>query len=108
VNIGKLRHRVTFQRGSVTPNDVGDPVQSWADLATCWARVESTAGKERFSAMHQQAEADYRILCRYQSALSDLAPDDRITHNSKTFDIKAVINTEERNIELQVFAKQHI
>jgi hypothetical protein len=35
-------------------------------------------------------------------------PNDRATWNGITFDIKSVINTEGRNIELQVFVKQHI
>ena len=105
---GTLRHRVTFQRATVTDSDTGTPVQTWADLITVWARVEPLAGKERYSAMQVQADVDYRILTRHNSTLSDLAPDDRATWNGITFDVKSVINTEGRNIEMQVFAKQHI
>ena len=108
MHTGSLRHRVTFQRATVTDSDTGAPVQSWAGLDTVWARVDATAGKERFAAMQVQADVDYRILCRYNSTLSSLAPNDRATWNGITFDIKSVINTEGRNIELQVFAKQHI
>ena len=108
MNIGGLRHRITIQRAADTVNDTGDPVQTWATLATVWARIEPTTGKERFAAMEQQAEVDYRITCRYQSALSVLAPDDRLVRGNYRYDIKAVINTEERNRELQIFAKRHI
>lgn len=102
---GKLRHRVTFETSTVSQNDYGEPVDSWADITTVWARVQPTAGKERFAAMQQQSGIDYVIECRYQSALSDLAAEDRATFDSKTYDIKAVINVDERNRELQVFAK---
>ena len=105
---GQLRHRVKFQRATDADNAVGEPVQTWATLATVWARVEATAGKERFAAMQVQADVDSRIVCRYSSVLDDLAPDDRATWNGMTFDIKSVINTEGRNIELQVFVRQHI
>lgn len=102
---GALRHRVTFQRATVTPNDFGEPVQTWADLATVWARVEPLAGKERFAAMQTQADVDYRITVRYQTSLAALAPADRATWSGKTFDIKSVIETESRGRELQVFAR---
>lgn len=105
---GNLRHRVTFQRATYSPNAVGEPVPTWADLATVWARVEPTAGKERFAAMQVQGDVISRIVCRYQSALSSLAINDRATWNGITYDINSVINTEGRNIELQVFATQHI
>ena len=102
---GSLRHRVVLQTPTVTQNAYGEPVQSWSTIVTVWARVEPTSGKERFAAMQQQSEIDHRIVCRYQSALSTLAADDRATWNGKTFDIKSVINTDERNIELQIFAR---
>lgn len=105
---GQLRHRVTFQTSTISPNAVGDPVQSWSDIGTVSARVEALAGKERFSAMQQQADADYRIVCRYHSGLSGLAPEDRATWGDRTFDVKAVLNTEGRNRELQVFVTEHI
>ena len=105
---GGLRHRVTFQRATETDSDTGEVQQAWSDLATVWARVEPLAGKERFAAIQVQSEVDYRILVRYQSTLSALAPNDRATWNGVTFDIKSVINTEGRNIELQIFARQHI
>lgn len=108
MNIGHLRHRVTFQRATVTTNTLGENVQTWSDLVTTHARVEPLAGKERFAAMQQQAEVDYRVLCRYQAALADLAPDDRVLFAGQVFDVRAVINTDERNIELQVFVKRHI
>ena len=108
MNIGSLRARVTFQRATETNSDTGSVVQTWADIATTWARVEPLAGKERYAAMQVQSDVDYRILARYQSTLSDLAPNDRATWNGITFDIKSVINTEGRDIELQIFARQHI
>lgn len=108
MHIGGLRHKVTFQRATVTESATGDIQRAWSDIATVWARVEPLAGKERFAAMQVQADVDSRIVCRYQSALSDLAPNDRVTFGSIIYDIKSVINTEGRNIELQVFVKQHI
>lgn len=105
---GALRQRVTFQTATITQNSVGEPVNSWSNIGTVWARVEPLAGKERFAAMQQQADVDYRITCRYSSTVAALAPEDRATWNGKTFDIKSVLNTETRDRELQVFVREHI
>lgn len=104
---GRIRHKVTFQRATVTQNTLGEPVRTWSTLATVWASLEPTGGKEKYAAMQVQGEVISLIICRYQSALSDLAINDRITHGSKVYDIKSVINVDERNIQLEIFAKQH-
>jgi len=105
---GRLRHRVIFQRATDADNAVGEPVRTWAALDTVWARVEPTAGNERFAALQVQADVDHVILCRYNSTIADLATNDRVIFGSLIFDIKLVKNTDFRNIQLQVFAKQHI
>lgn len=105
---GGLRHFVTFERSTVSQSATGAPVNSWATLAQTWARVEALAGKERFAAMQQQADVDYRITCRYESALASLAPNDRVTWGANTYDIQAVINPDERGAELQVFARKAV
>lgn len=105
---GKLRHRVTFQRATETQNDFGESEQTFAALDTVWASVEALAGKERYSAMQTKADVDYRVVCRYNSTIASLGVKDRIVWGSITLDIKSVINTDGLNIELQVFAKQHI
>jgi len=104
---GQLRHRITIERATLTQNAFGEQVQTWATLATVWARVEPITGKERFAALQTQSDVDSRILCRYYSTLAALAANDRITWGSKTYDIRSVVNTEERNKELQIFATQH-
>ena len=105
---GKLRHRVTFQSGSTAVNDFGEPTPVYSNIDTVWARVEPIAGKERYAALHTQGEVDYIITCIYQDALSTLSIDDRAIWGSVTFDVKSVINRDERNRELQVFARRHI
>jgi len=107
MKIGLLRHRVVIQRATTAPDDLGEPIQTWATLATAWGRVEPIGGNERFSAMQVQGEVTHRITVRYQSALSDLAPDDRVTWSGNTYDITHVLNPDERNRELHIFAKQH-
>jgi SPP1 family predicted phage head-tail adaptor len=108
VRAGRLNRRVTFQRAVVTQNDFGEPVNGWSNITIAWTQIEPLAGKERFSAMQQQADVDHLLTCRYQSELSTLQPEDRAVWNSKIFDIKSVINTREGNFRLEILTKRHI
>lgn len=106
--IGERRHRVVFQRATETQDAFGEPDQTWATLCTSWALVQPLKGQERFSAMQVQATVDTRIVTRYRDELADLGPKDRATWNGHTYDIKAVIRRDHRNIELEILAQEHI
>jgi len=105
---GRLRDKVTFQQATTANNSLGEPIKTWADIATVWGRVEPMAGKERFTAMQTRADVDYTIQCRYESALSGLGPDDRATWDGNTFDIHTVIARGQRRTELEILAKEHL
>jgi SPP1 family predicted phage head-tail adaptor len=106
--IGERRHRVVFQRATVTQDAFGEPDQSWASLCTSWALVQPLKGAEKFAAMQVQADVDTRIVTRYRSELSDLGPKDRATWDGHTYDIKAVIRRDHRDIELEILAREHL
>lgn len=108
MSIGERRYRVVFQTATITPDDFGEPDQSWSTLSTAWALVQAIKGAERFSANQVQADVDYRIVTRNTSELSSLSPGDRATWNGKTFDIRAVIPRDHRESELEILAKEHL
>jgi len=106
--IGERRHRVVFQRATVTQDAFGEPDQTWAALCTSWALVQPMKGAERFSANQVQGEVDTRIVTRYRGELADLQPKDRAVWDGRNYDIKAVIRRDHRNIELEILAKEHL
>lgn len=108
MNIGERRHRVVFQRATETQDAFGEPDKTWATLCTSWAFIGPIRGAERFSANEVLAEVDHRIVTRYRSELSALSPKDRATWNGHTFDIRAVINRDSRNVDLEILAKEHL
>lgn len=105
---GRLRHRLRFERATETQNQFGEPVQSWVEIKTVWGAVEPLRGAERQRANQTAASEDVRIVARYSPALSDLNPEDRCVALGKTYDIKAVLNIDERNREFNVMAREHI
>ena len=108
MNIGQLRHGITFKRATEAQNAVGEPIVTYAAIASTRARVEPTAGKERFAALQVQGEQIFNIICRYQTALSTLQINDRITWGSVDLDIQSIANPDGRNRVLNIIAKRHL
>lgn len=108
MSIGEKRQRVVFERPTEAANAYGEPIQTWAALCTSWALVQPLRGAERFSASQVQSDIDVRIVTRYRSELATLRPKDRATWNGRQFDIKAVINKDSRNRELEILAREYV
>ena len=107
MSIGERRHRVTFQRGTISQDAYGEPDQTWTDLCTSWALVQPLKGAERFSASQVQSDLDHRIVTRNRSELSDLGSGDRATWNGHTYDIRSVIWRDHKAAELEILAQEH-
>jgi len=69
---GTLRERVTIQAATVSQDAYGEPIATWANLATnptVWASVGSRAGGERFISGGEQimANVSHTVRLRYRT-----------------------------------------
>jgi len=104
MNIGKLRHRVTIQKVTVTQDaDTGEVSETWSTLGQVWAEVAPLSGRELFAAQQVEAQVSHQVTTRYRG---DVTPNMRISHNSRTLNIESVINPGERNRELQLLCTE--
>lgn len=83
---GKLDRRLIIQRKSITYSDSGEPIETWATLATVWAQARPNRGDERFSVRQLVGTAVMTFLIRYRSDLA-LTVEDRLSYDGKTWDI---------------------
>lgn len=72
---------------------------SWVDVGTYWAAVEPVSGKERFASGQRIHEQDVRVVMRYIGVIDTT---NRISFDGKLYDIKAVINKDERDREYEL------
>lgn len=100
---GRLRHRVRLQRKTAARDSYGAEVETWSDLDTIWASVEPISGREYFQVQQVQSEITHRIRMRYYSGLRF---DDRILWGVRIFNIKTLMNIDERNAEMVVMATE--
>lgn len=99
---GKLDQRVTIERYTTTENDWGEPINTWAPLATVWAAVEPLNGREYIAAQAAMAETTARIRMRYRPGITQ---QDRVIHEGKIYGIEAVIHVKSAGRELVLMCK---
>jgi len=68
-----------------------------------WASVAPMTGREYEEAQKLRAETTYNIITRY---FPNITTDMKILHRDRIFDIVSVLNTNERNVELHIVAKE--
>ena len=100
---GRLRHRLTLQQASSTPNSFNEMVESWADVATVYGAVEPLRGQEFFAAEQVQSEISVRVRIRYRSGVE---PKMRWKFGARYLYINAVIDVNERDREIQCMCRE--
>lgn len=83
-----LNHRVTIQARTSGQDEIGQPVETWADVATVWASVAYLSGLQAIKAGADVSILKASVRIRYRTGLDAGM---RITHGAVVFDIKAVL-----------------
>ena len=99
---GQLDQRVTVERFSRTEDELGQPIESWAPLFTCWAAVEPLTGREFIAAQAAQSEVTARIRMRFRPWMT---AEDRVIHNGTTYNIVSLVDVRSENRELVLMCK---
>lgn len=103
---GKLRHRVVLQQrtaASPTNHPSGEKDAAWTTYLTVWASVEPLAGRELFAAQQVNSEVSVRIRMRYRDGITHKL---RASFDGRIYDIVAVIDREERHVELELLCTE--
>lgn len=99
---GQLDQRVTVERFSRTEDELGQPIESWAPLFTCWAAVEPLTGREYLAAQAAVSEVTARIRMRFRPWMT---AQDRVIHNGTIYQIESLIDVRSENRELVLMCK---
>lgn len=84
---GRLDRRIDIQRSVTTQNDIGEPIETWSDLASNRpASYRPLKGDERVSTPQAVATDQVEFTVRYSQLIMDLTPRDRIIYPSRLSD----------------------
>jgi len=102
---GRLRHRLVLQSPTETRDSYGASVPGWTTETTVYGAVEPISGKEYFSQQEVQAEAQVRIVIRYNSSIDETW---RITHRGLYYAIVSVLNPQPRGRMLIIMCREGV
>jgi SPP1 family predicted phage head-tail adaptor len=99
---GKLRHQLVIQQKSVTRDNYGGEVVTWASFAEVWGEKRPLRGREYVALQAAQSEIQTRFVVRY---VAGVTPQMRILDGSDVHEIVEVIDVNGRNRELELMCR---
>lgn len=85
---GPLNTRIVVQQQSTTPDDLGQPVLTWATFATLWADVKQSSGMTMIRGDADLSVVRASIRIRYRT---DITPAMRVAVGLVIYQIQAVL-----------------
>jgi len=99
---GILRHSIKIQSSTPTTGSLGQPIDSWSDVATRRAQVTPIKGRESNDKVGEYTIQYFKIVMRYEAGL--ITTDRQIIWEGLTIDIDAPVNSGGRNVMMEVYA----
>lgn len=100
---GLMRRVVTIRTNARTPDGMGGYSETPTDVDGIPVRVEPLQGDEQLRAMQTGMVAPHRFTMRYRS---DILGATTLVYDDRPFDIKSVIDPEEKHRELVILADE--
>lgn len=99
MRVGTYRNKVSLQNATTAKNaSTGQQTKTWSTAATQMARISPVQGRAYFQAQGDRAEITHEIRTRYNPDIT-LTIRDRVLFGSRTFEIRSLINVDEKNRE---------
>jgi SPP1 family predicted phage head-tail adaptor len=100
---GEFNRRVTVRTIERTEAAGGGWTETPRDVHNVPAKVEQLEGREQVSAMQVGMERPHRFTTRYFRVLTGAS---RVIYAGRTFDVRSVVDPEERHRELEILADE--
>ena len=85
---GEMDRRIVIEQNTPVADATGDPVDSWATLATVWADLRNIRGAETFDDDREQASRQTTFRIRWRSDIDDTKL--RINYDGRIWDIISI------------------
>lgn len=92
IDPGAFRHELALEQATLAPDGAGGHAESWAEVATLFARIEPLAAAARFGAGQTLETVTHRVTMR---ARPDVKSGMRLTRLGRVFAIVTVHDPDE-------------
>lgn len=84
----QLYYRITLQQRSTAQDAYGQQAAAWSDVASVWAGIEHTDGKEDVASASVQPTTTAKVTIRWRA---DVTPKMRVVYRGQAWNIGAVL-----------------
>lgn len=102
---GQMNRRIALRSVQSTPDGGGGYDETVTDSPEIWAHVEPLQGNEQLQAMQTGMQRPHRFTIRYREGITGTT---RIVYADRVFDVKSVIDPDERHETLEIMADEVI
>lgn len=102
--IGTLRHRITIETVTLTPDGQGGSTAAWSTFATVWSRLEVLGATQRLFAGELQTQRTHKITLRYLLGVTTTM---RVVYQGRTFQIHGQRDLDERKFYMQLDVEEN-
>ena len=103
MEIGKLRHRLILKHKAEARSAAGGVTYTPTAYVTVSGSVRSLTGREIINAAQTEAQIDHMIVIRRRS---DVKLNDQVEHLTRTFEVLAVKDVDERHKVTQLMCRE--
>ena len=103
ISAGELNKRIILQIAQLKQDSYGEPIETWTDIATVWANIITSGGREFYAAQKMNAETTAVIKMRYRAAMHTRF---RIKYGNRYFEILSIADPEEHHESLLLSCKE--
>jgi SPP1 family predicted phage head-tail adaptor len=103
--IGKLRHEITIQQQGSSRDAGGGISSGFTTLATVFANITPKSGKELYKQGKLVGSISHEIIIRHRT---DISTKNRISFDSRLFNIRSVLDIDERGRFLKLQCEEGV
>jgi len=106
ITAGMMRHNAAIQQYTDVADGGGGSARTWSNvIASQLGFLKPISGNERLHADQLEAVVTHKFLTRYTATI---VPKMRLVYGGRNFNIRAVINIEERNRFLELHLQEGV
>ena len=103
--IGKMRYPMKLQSATRTTDAGGGSAESWSTVATIYADIKPINAEESYRQGVIQESVTHDVYVRFRAGLST---SNRLLYESRVFNIKGVLNIDERDRFMKLSCKEGV
>lgn len=105
-DFNKFDHLIALERKTTYQDEMGSPVEAWAELCKAWASIRTLGGREALVPGPNKvvALATHKITIRWPGFR--VRPQDRVSYQGRIFNVDRVNDVEEANRYVELWATE--